>query len=85
MTWVALFSRLLAALKAFSDWVRSAKDIELGRLKEREANDRENESLRDVIRRANADSVHDDEAFGSGGQDNNLPGFGKGRPTNRPD
>jgi hypothetical protein len=75
-------------LAAVAEWLRrqTAQDNqELGRLQEREANDKADDTLRDVIRRANADSVSDDEAFGPSGSGNNLPSTGTGRPANRPD
>jgi hypothetical protein len=68
-------------LAAVAEWLRrqTAQDNqELGRLQEREANDKADDTLRDVIRRANADSVSDDEAFGPSGPDDNLPGARKG-------
>jgi hypothetical protein len=75
-------------LAAVAEWLRrqTARDNqELGRLQERETNAKADDTLRDVIRRANADSVSDDEAFGPSGSGNNLPSTGTGRPANRPD
>ena len=82
--WAKLIAAIVGLIRSFVDYAEARRNEELGRLKEREANDRENDSLRDVIRRANADRVSDGEAFGPSGQDDHLPGSGKGRPANRP-
>ena len=85
MTWVALFNRLLAALRAFADWVRSAKDIELGMHREKERQRESDVAIRDAINRADPNRVSDDEAFSAFGQDNDLPRSGKGGPAGRSD
>jgi hypothetical protein len=61
---IAFLTNLLAAVQSWIDrqTVKDAQD--LGGYREREKHDQENEDLRDLIRRANADSVSDDEAFG---------------------
>jgi hypothetical protein len=82
MTWVALFNRLLAALRAFADWVRSRKDIELGELREKERQRESDVAIRDAIDRADADGVSDD-VFNALGQDNDLPRSFKGGPAGR--
>jgi hypothetical protein len=82
MTWVALFIRLLAALRAFADWVRSRKDIELGELREKERQRESDVAIRDAIDRADADGVSDD-VFNALGQDNDLPRSFKGGPAGR--
>jgi hypothetical protein len=83
--WAKLIAAIVGLIRSFVDYAEARRNEELGRLKEREANDRENDSLRDVIRRANADSVSDDDAFGPSRSGNNLPSTGTGRPANRPD
>ena len=85
MTWVALFNHILAALRAFADWVRSTKDIELGELREKERQRESDVAIRDAIDRANPDSVSDDEAFGALGSDNDLLRAFKGGPAGRSD
>jgi hypothetical protein len=85
MTWVALFNRLLAAFRAFADWVRSAKDIELGTLREKGRQRESDVAIRDAIDRAKPDRVSDDEAFGAFGSDNDLPRTFKGGPAGRSD
>jgi hypothetical protein len=83
--WAKLIAAIVGLIRSFVDYAEARRNEELGRLKEREANDRENDSLRDVIRRANADSLRDDEAFGPSGSGNNLPSPRTGGPSNRPD
>jgi len=82
MTWVALFSRLLAAFRAFADWVRSRKDIELGELREKERQRESDVAIRDAIDRADPDIVSDD-VFNALGQDNDLPRSFKSGPAGR--
>ena len=83
--WAKLIATVLGLIRSFVDYAEARRNEELGRLKEREANDKADDTLRDVIRRANADSLRDDEAFGPSGQDDHLPSSGKSRPSNRPD
>lgn len=85
MTWVALFNRLLAALRAFADWVRSAKDIELGRLREKERQRESDMATRDAVNRADPDRVLDSDAFGALGQDNDLRRTFESRPSPKTD
>lgn len=86
MTWVALFNRLLAAFRAFADWVRSQKDIELGELREKDRQRANDKAINDAIDRADPDRVLDSDAFGAFGRDSNhLQGIGKGGPAGRSD
>jgi hypothetical protein len=83
--WAKLIAAIVGLIRSFVDYAEARRNEELGRLKEREANDKADDTLRDVIRRANADRVSDDEAFGPSGQDDHLPSPRTGRPSNRPD
>jgi len=72
MTWAAIIKGLLDFFNSLFASIRASRDIELGERREREANDKAMDDLRAAIDLANADSVSDDEAFGVGGQDNDL-------------
>ena len=74
MTWAAIIKAVLDFLNGLFASIRSSRDEDLGRMREREANDKANDDLRAAIDRANADSVSDLEAFGPGRKSDNLPG-----------
>jgi hypothetical protein len=70
-----------AALAAIAGYFRDGRLIELG---ERRADARgraADDRLRDAVDRADPASVSDDEAFGTGGGDNDLPRAFEGRPA----
>jgi hypothetical protein len=67
MTFAGVLTFLTSLLAAIQKWIdrQTVKDAQdLGGHREREKHERENEDLRDLIRRANTDSVRDDDAFG---------------------
>lgn len=61
MTWASIIASVLKFFNALASYIRSKRDEELGRLKERERVNEANDDLRAAIERANADGVSDDE------------------------
>lgn len=74
MTWASILASALQFLKALADYLKANRLIELGRLREREANAQSNRDLAARIRDVDGSEVSDSEAFGP---DNDLPGTGK--------
>lgn len=74
MTWKAFLTSVLQFLKALADYLNRGRDIELGRLREREANAQSNRDLAARIRDVDGSEVSDSQAFGP---DNDLSGTGK--------
>ena len=72
--WANLVASVAAFVAALLDYLKANRLIELGRLREREANAQADSDLRDAIRNADPDSVSDSEAFGP---DDDLSGAGK--------
>ena len=61
MTWAAFIASLLKFFNGLIDYIRSTKDQNYGRLKEREKIDANNKDALDRIDAADPDSVSDDE------------------------
>lgn len=74
MTWASIIASVLKLLNALADYFKTSRDIELGRLREREANAQSNRDLAARIRDVDGSEVSDSQAFGP---DNNLSGTGK--------
>jgi len=61
MTWAAIIASLLKFFNGLAAYIRSTKDQDYGRLKEREKIDANNKDALDRIKSADPDSVQDDE------------------------
>jgi len=61
MTWAAIIASLLKFFNGLAAYIRSMKDQDYGRLKEREKIEANNQDALDRIKSADPDSVQDDE------------------------
>lgn len=61
MTWAALVTSIANLLSAIAGYIRSMKDRDYGRLKERERMEKADKSALDRISGADPDGVSDDE------------------------
>ena len=71
--WAKLIAAIVGLIRSFVDYAEARRNEELGRLREQERQRENDKAVRDAIDRASPDSVSDDEAFGSGRSNNNLP------------